>query len=158
MFGSSVRGANAYTQVGLETSVSGASPHRLIVLLFDGAIASLSTAQFCMQNKDVAGKGSSINRAITIVDSGLRASLNVKVGGEVAQTLDNLYAYMSHRLLVANLQNDPAIVFEVMNMLKDIRESWAAINPDRAPLAHAAPAVMQSTSATGMYGKNLVAA
>lgn len=129
MFGSPHSGANAYAKVGVETGVVAASPHKLIVMLFDGALAALATASQHMSAGNIAGKGQSISKAIAIIDSGLRASLNKDAGGEIAQSLDGLYEYMSNRLLAANLQNDPAMIEEVQRLLKDLKGAWEAIDP-----------------------------
>lgn len=129
MFGSTRNGANAYAKVGIETGVVAASPHKLIVMLFDGALASLATARHQIQSGNIAGKGHAISKAITIIDSGLRASLDKNVGGEIAQNLDALYEYMSGQLLKANLGNDPALIEEVQRLLKDLKGAWEAIDP-----------------------------
>jgi flagellar protein FliS len=62
----------------------------------------------------------------------LRASLDVKAGGELGQRLDALYAYMCDRLLRANLHNRPEIVDEVSRLLGELREAWAQIKPAAA--------------------------
>jgi flagellar protein FliS len=138
MFGSMQRGVSAYAKVGLETGVSAASPHKLIVMLYDGALVSILNAAANMKSGNVAGKGAAISKAINIVDNGLRAALDKKVGGEIAQNLDALYEYISARLFKANLDNDPAILDEAHALLTDLRDAWNAIDPQAA--APAAPA------------------
>lgn len=133
MFGSSqAQGANAYAKVGIETGVISASPHKLIIMLFDGAIVSISNAIQHMKNGDISAKGQSISKAISIIENGLRASLDKKVGGEIAVSLDALYEYMNNRLLTANLQNSPEYLVEVQNLLRDLKSSWEAIAPEKA--------------------------
>jgi flagellar protein FliS len=127
MFGSRQTGVRAYANVGLETGVVAASPHKLIVMLFDGALVALNTALNGMRNGDIGAKGKSISRAIMIIDSGLRAALDKKAGGEIAESLDALYEYMSGRLLTANLNNDPALLEEVQRLLTELRDAWNAI-------------------------------
>ncbi|MFZ6846385.1 flagellar export chaperone FliS [Undibacterium sp. RuTC16W] len=135
MFGSSqINGANAYAKVGIETGVIAASPHKLIVMLFDGAIVSIGNAIQHMHAGEIAAKGKSISKAISIIDNGLRASLDKKAGGEIASSLDALYEYMNNRLLLANINNDENLLIEVQNLLKDLRGSWEAIAP-AAPAA-----------------------
>lgn len=129
MFGSNRNGANAYSNVGVETGIAAASPHKLIVMLFEGAMAAVATAIPQMQAGDIPAKGASISKAISIIDNGLRASLNKNTGGEVALNLDALYEYMSNRLLIANLKNQPAILEEVYQLLKGLKDSWEAIAP-----------------------------
>src|SRR5689334_14605377 len=103
MFGTTQRGVNAYAKVGLETGVTAASPHKLIVMLYDGALAAIMTGITQMKAGNVQEKGKAISKAIQIIDNGLRASLDKEVGGEIAQNLDALYDYMSRRLLEANI-------------------------------------------------------
>jgi flagellar protein FliS len=145
MFGSTPSGANAYAKVGMETGVIAASPHKLIVMLFDGALAALATALHHMKTGNIPGKGQAISKAIAIIDSGLRASLDHKVGGEIAQSLDALYEYMSNRLLVANLQNQPEIIEEVQRLLQDLKDAWEAIKSSAAQ-----PTVQPQVPAYGM--------
>lgn len=137
MFGSMKTGANAYAKVGVETGVLAASPHKLIVMLFDGAIVAELAAIRQMENGDIPGKGKSISKAITIIDSGLRASLDVKAGGEIAANLDALYEYMGHRLLVANLNNQAEILEEVHRLLADLKSAWDAIGLSAKPVEEA---------------------
>src|SRR6202008_3899603 len=105
MFGSKQSGVNAYAKVGIETGVTSASPHKLIVMLFDGALVAVNSAIMHMKAGNIPDKGAAISKAILIIDSGLRASLDKKAGGEIAEGLDALYEYMGARLLQANLKN-----------------------------------------------------
>ena len=127
MFGSRQTGVHAYAKVGMETGVVAASPHKLIVMLFDGALVALSAALGGMRSGNISEKGKSISKAIMIIDSGLRAALDKKAGGEIAEGLDALYEYMSGRLLTANINNDPAILEEVQRLLIELRDAWNAI-------------------------------
>lgn len=140
MFGSMQRGVNAYAKVGLETGVASASPHKLIVMLYDGALVSLLSAASNMKAGNIAAKGAAISKAITIIDNGLRAALDKKAGGEIAEGLDALYDYMSRRLLEANIKNKVELVEEVHGLLADLRGAWVAIGDqvDR-PAPAAAP-------------------
>ena len=134
MFGSSKSGANAYSNVGIETGVTAASPHKLIVMLFDGAMVALLAAQQAMKDGNVPAKGKSISKAISIIDQGLRASLDKKVGGAIAINLDALYEYMSGRLVSANLNNQPEILQEVYALLFELKTAWDAIGKEE-PIA-----------------------
>jgi flagellar protein FliS len=136
MFGTMKSGANAYAKVGVETGVLAASPHKLIVMLFEGAMVAVSTAARQMEAGDIAGKGKSISKAITIIENGLRASLDRKAGGEIAANLESLYDYMAARLLLANRDNDAALLEEVNRLLGELKGAWDAIG---TPPAVAAP-------------------
>ena len=127
MFGSMQRGVNAYAKVGLETSVISASPHKLIVMLYDGALAAIKSAASHMAAGNIAEKGAAISKALDIINNGLRASLDKKAGGEIASNLDSLYVYMTERLLTANLQNKSSLLDEVQTLLADLRDAWMQI-------------------------------
>lgn len=144
MFGSMQRGVNAYAKVGLETSVSSASPHKLIVMLYDGALVAVLSALTNMKAGNIPAKGTAISKAITIIDNGLRAALDKNAGGEIADGLDALYEYMSARLLQANLNNQPEILEEVQRLLTDLREAWNAIGPAGQPASAPRPATLMS--------------
>ncbi len=140
MFGSSQsQGASAYAKVGIETGVISASPHKLIVMLYDGAIVALSHTLTHIKAKDFAAKGQSISKAIAIIENGLRASLDKRAGGEIAESLDALYEYMAGRLIQANLDNDTVPVTEVQNLLRDLKLAWEAITPDKTNHSVEAP-------------------
>jgi flagellar protein FliS len=136
------RGVNAYANVGLETGVASASPLKLIIMLYDGALAALLGAKVNMAAGNIAAKGSAISKAITIIDNGLRASLDKTAGGEIADNLDALYDYMTRRLLQANLQNDVGIVEEIHRLLADLRSAWVAIGDKAEPPAPVAASAM----------------
>jgi flagellar protein FliS len=140
MFGTRQNGVNAYAKVGIETGVTSASPHKLIVMLFDGALVSVSIAINHMKSGNIPEKGKAISKAIMIIDSGLRASLDKKVGGEIAEGLDALYEYMGSRLLQANLKNQVDILEEVHRLLTDLRNAWNAIGDSPAVKAQNASA------------------
>ena len=127
MYTASRQGINAYARVGLETGVIAASPHRLILMLFEGARVALSSALVHMKNGETVAKGESLSKAISIISSGLQASLDVNAGGELAQHLYALYDYMSRRLLLANLHNNPEYVEEVAGLLAELSGAWEMI-------------------------------
>lgn len=124
--------AETYAKVGLETSVAAADPHRLILMLFDGALLAIATAGNALREGRIADKGRAISRAIDIVSSGLRASLNFSVGDELPNRLAALYDYMAARLVHANLHNDPAALQEVSRLLGEIKSAWEEIANDPA--------------------------
>ena len=128
MFASSMSRAAAYASVGKQTSVATASPHDLILMLFDGAIVSIGTAAIAMDAKDTPTKGNAISKAIEIIVNGLKVSLDMNAGGELAQRLAALYDYMAERLLHANLHNSRAALDEVGKLLRELREAWVQID------------------------------
>jgi flagellar secretion chaperone FliS len=117
-----------YQQVSVSSSAMGASPHRLVQMLMEGALERIVLAKASMGRNEIAMKGQSIGRAIDIV-GGLQGSLNKEAGGEVAENMSNLYDYMVRRLLVANSQNDESILDEVSGLMVELKMGWDAM-PD----------------------------
>jgi flagellar protein FliS len=146
MFGSMQSGANAYAKVGLETGVTAASPHRLISMLFEGAITAIGNAVRHTEAGEIEARGRALSKAIAIVENGLRASLNKEAGGSIAESLDALYQYMSRRLLESNAAADVKRMEEVSGLLRDLKQSWDAIGESQGSAA-AAPAPVAAAAA-----------
>jgi flagellar protein FliS len=130
--------SSVYRQIDIETGVSGASAHQLITMLFNGALDSIAQAKGFMQSQNIEGKCKAASKAIRIVDEGLKAALDLKAGGELAQQLDALYGYIAIRLVQANLRNDPNALDECTRLLTPIRDAWVAIAPSNATVVRAA--------------------
>ena len=105
---------SAYQSVGTQTSVVDASPAQLITLLMEGAMDRLASARGAMSRGERARQGELIGKTISIVDN-LRACLDHGQGGELAGNLENLYVYMTQRLVEANSASDPEVLEEVRN-------------------------------------------
>jgi len=141
---------DTYRGIGVGSIVESATPHQLVRMLFDGANAAVAAAKGHMERHEIAAKGEAISKAISIIDGGLKASLDLKVGGEMAKNLFELYAYMSQRLLHANIKNDRAALEEVAQLLEQVGGAWRTIAAKQA----AATATTQSNpSATVNSGQ-----
>lgn len=123
------KGAQRYQQIGIQSSITDASPHRLIQMLLEGALERITKARGCIIRGEVAEKCRYISSALAIVD-GLAGSLNLNAGGEISTNLLALYDYIGRRLLQANLENSASILDETSNLLSQIKEGWDAINPN----------------------------
>ncbi|GAB3265712.1 flagellar export chaperone FliS [Chitinimonas naiadis] len=130
---------NAYGQSSVEIDVEHASPHKLICMLYEGAIKALFMAKLHMQNKEIGPKGVAISKAIAIIEEGLRNSLDAGQSGEIAANLDTLYDYMSRRLLEANITNDLAALEEVHLLLAQLKDAWESIDKPATPVAEPVP-------------------
>ena len=131
-------GAGAYQQVRSHGGVESADPHGLITLLMDGALERMVKARAHMQRGETAAKGETISRCIEIL-GGLRDSLDPKADPAMVDRLDALYAYMSRRLLQANIRDDTTLIDEVSQLLQQVRDSWVQVAPAGAA-EHAASA------------------
>ncbi len=121
--------AGAYRQVGVTTGVAAATPHQLVLMLFDGFDEALAQALGALREGAVEAKCRALGRATRIVDEGLRASLDLRAGGTLAADLRELYGYVGLRLVRANLDNDAAGIDECRRLMKPLREAWASIAP-----------------------------
>ncbi len=117
---------NHYQQVSAHGGVAASDPHQLILLLMNGALDAIAVAKGHMRRREAADKGMHISRAISIID-GLRGSLDHTVGGELVVNLDELYRYMSQRLLQANISDSAAWLDEVAGLLREIKDAWEQI-------------------------------
>lgn len=115
-----------YQKVNGVAQTSVASPHRLVQMLMQGGLDRLAQAKGAMARNDVPQRGILIGKAIDII-GGLREGLDLENHADSLTDLDNLYSYMSRRLVEANVKNDPAIIDEVARLLITVKEGWDAI-------------------------------
>lgn len=116
----------AYRSVAAHGGVDAADPHRLVVMLMDGALERLASARGALEHGQTEAKSRLIHRAVAIVEE-LRASLNLEAGGQVAANLADLYDYSGRQLVRANLENRPELLDEVSQLLREIRSAWIQI-------------------------------
>lgn len=124
-----MNGLQAYQRVNTQTSITDADPHKLIQLLYNGALERINMAKARMQSKDYAGKGKLIGKAIEII-GGLKSFLDFEKGGELAARLEALYDYMERTLLEASAGNDIAKLDEVADLLRSVKGGWDGIREE----------------------------
>ncbi|WP_396435186.1 flagellar export chaperone FliS [Limnohabitans sp.] len=120
------RAAQSYGLVQVVTGVATADNVQLIQMLFDGLTESLACAKGHIQNNAIEEKSKALSRAGRIV-VGLQGALDFERGGELAQNLNELYAYVTRRLFHVNAFNDLAVLDEVQSLIKDIAEAWKSL-------------------------------
>lgn len=137
-FRSAVNRPNAgmYAQVGVETGVTAADPHKLVAMLFDGLMDAIAQARGALKDHRVEAKGAAISRAVRIVDEGLKGGLNME-SNTLAADLSSLYSYLIARLTYANLKNDDAALQECSQLVQPLRDAWSEI---RGKVTAGAPA------------------
>jgi flagellar protein FliS len=138
------RAASAYRTLSVQGHMEGASPHQLVVMLFDGLAVTLGAARRALLAGDVATKGQQLGKAVRLIDEGLKASLDMERGGDIAASLRALYEYSIARLTHANLHNDDAAIAEVARLIEPVAQAWKTIGAQgqrpAAALPHAAGA------------------
>jgi flagellar protein FliS len=146
---------DSYARTGLETGVEAASPQRLVVMLYDGAIRAMLLAKAAFATGDLAQRGESLSKAIAIIDEGLRPALDMEAGGEIAANLFALYEYACNRLLYANLKGDEASVDEALRLMTELRGAWEQLERTSRPQAapERKPANEEPRTAALSYGR-----
>jgi flagellar protein FliS len=112
-------------------SAHGASPHAVVQMLLDGALARLAAARGHIARGEIPAKAEALSRSLAIVEA-LRLALDQSRGGEIARNLEDLYEYASLRIAEANLRNSVAAIDEASALLGEVRSAWAAIAPGAA--------------------------
>jgi flagellar protein FliS len=116
----------AYRSTSAHAGVETGDPHRLVVMLMDGALERIATARGLMAHGSGVEKAQLLHRAVAIIDE-LRNGLNFKAGGDIANNLDALYEYMCRRIMQANASNKPEWLDEVSRLLGEIRSAWLQV-------------------------------
>ncbi len=127
----------AYQSVAVHGGVAQEDPHRLVLMLMDGAVQRIVAARASIERGERAQKAQLLQRALAILDE-LRASVDTQRGGPLAQNLADLYDYMSRQLIRANVEDGVACLDEVLGLMAEIRSAWVAIAPGATPPAVAA--------------------
>ena len=144
--------AQKYARLEVETGVAAASPQRLIVMLYDGAVRALLGAKAALAAGDVSARGARISKAISIIDEGLRPAVDPVAGGEIADNLLRLYEYIGNRLLLANLKSDEASLDEAIALLTELKGAWEALERQTAREQPAEPEARKPGRAAS-YGR-----
>ena len=120
------KGINAYKKGNLKQDVANADPHKLTLMLLQGALDRIAYAKGAMERKELQEKATFISKATAIIIR-LRDTLDVKVGGEVAENMFALYEFMIEKLNEAHVNNDIKLLDEVSSLLSPIRDAWVQI-------------------------------
>lgn len=143
-------GSNAYQQVAAHGGVAAADPHKLILMLLDGAIQRIAQARGCTANGAKVDATLHLQRALAIVGE-LRASLDLSKG-PIAENLDALYDYIGRQLLVAHVPSKRDNLAHLSSLLGEIRSAWAAIPPSAQQGAAGSQQVNQTAPQTTGVG------
>lgn len=111
-----------------ETQVKTATPGKLILMLYDGAIKYLNQAleDMSVEHRRYDRISNSLIRTQDIIAE-LMISLDFERGGEIAKSLFSLYVFMNRRLLGGNISKDKAPLEEVKTLLTELRGAWAEV-------------------------------
>lgn len=114
---------NAYMQYG-NNKILTATPAELTLMLYEGAIKFCNIAMAAIEQKDIEKAHNNIVKAERIIDY-LRITLDMKY--PVARDFENIYEYLSRRLVIANARKDNGILEEVCGHLRSVRDTWKEV-------------------------------
>ena len=114
---------NPYLKQYQQSQIQTASPEKIIIMLYDGAIQFLNKALKAIENNDIQESHNNIIGAQRIISEFMN-TLDVEAGGDVCRNLYSLYEYMHYRLVQANIQKNKNMIEEVLHHLKELKETW----------------------------------
>lgn len=106
-----------------EQQIQTASQEELLILLYDGAIRFLNIAKTAHTENNIEKYHNNLLKAQRIITE-FMSSLDMEVGGEMAQNLFYLYEYLHYRLVQANLKKDVSMIEEVLLHLRQLKATW----------------------------------
>lgn len=109
-----------------QTEVQSRTPLELVVMLYDGGLAFIHQARAAIERRDIPARRDASTKALAIV-SQLQSTLNMEEGGDVARQLDELYTWVTGRILKATADNDAAPLEDAARVLAMLRESWVVL-------------------------------
>lgn len=118
--------ANRMLSTYRQTEVQSRTPLELVVMLYDGGLAFIHQARAAVERRDIPARREASTKALAII-SQLQSTLNMEAGGDVAVQLDELYTWITGRILKATADNDTAPLEEAARVLAMLRESWVAL-------------------------------
>lgn len=121
--------AQAYGQMAVNSRVLGASPHELIQMLFDELDQQIGVALALLDVAHTERRGVAVNKAVALLQDGLRGGLDLERGGDLAAQLDALYDHCALRLSQAHLKRDAALFEAVRSELRTVADGWRGIRP-----------------------------
>ena len=118
--------SNPYAQYR-QNSVETATPTRMVVMLYDGAIRFLCQSLPAMRVQAYDQQSHQIGKAQAII-AHLRDTLDFQAGGAVAGHLNKIYGDMFDALTDANIHDKPERIEEVITALRGLREAWVEVD------------------------------
>ncbi len=118
-------GYDSYQQVDVDAQAASANPHQLVVMLIDGLLNEVERVRGHLAANRLAEKSNCINKCMNIL-VGLSSALDEKNGGEIAQSLHQLYEFCQVELYYASIHNDADRLTNVERVMSNIREGWVS--------------------------------
>lgn len=125
-FGTYGRAGAQYREIDVNTRVEGASPHRLVAILYEELLGAIATMGQAIRVGDIARRGESQSKALAIV-GGLEAGLDFEKGGDIAHMLMTIYAEVKRLLIRAARDENQETSDAARKLVGEIATAWNAI-------------------------------
>ncbi|MEI4769613.1 flagellar export chaperone FliS [Psychrobacillus sp. FJAT-51614] len=116
--------AQSVHQAYKNNSVSTASPGELTLMLYNGCLKFLGKAKVAIVDKNIQEKNVNLQKVQKIIQE-LMVTLNMNI--EISNSMMQMYEYMNHRLIEANMKNDVDIIEEVEGYVTEFRDTWKQV-------------------------------
>lgn len=128
---------NPYLKTYQRNEVETASPEKILILLYDGAIQFLNKAKIAMQSNNVPEIHNNIIGCEEIIEEFIN-TVDEEKGGDFAIRIKALYQYFYNTLVMANIKKDESKIDEVLKHLIELRATWkqaiAIVNSQKTPV------------------------
>ena len=115
-------------------AVANASSVGLVITMYDLLVQDLTQAVNALEKGDIEARSAAIKHAFLVLQQ-LQGSLNWEKGGEAAKNLSRFYSFLRGRIWEAHVKKDPHALSEPINLLLDVRQAWAQVDPANSQAA-----------------------
>jgi flagellar secretion chaperone FliS len=109
------------------SAIQGASPIGLMIALFDRLAGDLRRAAAALRKNDIETRCKELNHAALVLGQ-LENWVDVKNGGESAQTLSRFYAYLRAKMVEAAGRKSAKLLEMQIDMILLVRTSWQQLD------------------------------
>ena len=115
-----------YRSVDVRSKVEGASPHRLVAILYEELLAACAACRQAVRRGDAHRRTEATAQALSLVQA-LDQSLDFDKGGEIARALTAVYGEARRLITLGAQANDADAIGRAQAMIGEIAQAWTAI-------------------------------
>lgn len=123
-----MHGVDVYKKIEVETKVNSSTPYELVIILYSAALKEIDLMKAAIEGKDHEAKARHCDKAMRIISDGLRSSLDMEKGAEVAENLFNLYTYFNREILAASVANSLEKLQVCRELLIELQSAWEKVS------------------------------
>jgi flagellar protein FliS len=116
------------------SAIAGASPIGLMIALLDTLAGDLRRAGNALRENDIETRCRELNHAALVLGQ-LESWLDLKNGGDSAETLSRFYAYLRAKMMEASVSKSAAVLDKQIEMILHVRSAWQQLDTSPLPTA-----------------------